>query len=81
MADTKYMLRYLPLFYVDLEQVVLYIAEKLCNPQAANELLDEVESAILERVPIAQAFEPYHSMKERRYLYYRIYVGEKGKYL
>ncbi len=72
MADTKYMLRYLPLFYVDLEQVVLYIAEKLCNPQAANELLDEVESAILERVPIAQAFEPYHSMKERRYPY--IYV-------
>ena len=81
MTDTKYMLRYLPLFYVDLEQVVLYIAENLCNPQAANELLDEVESAILERVPIAQAFEPYHSMKERRYPYYRIYVGEKGKYL
>ena len=36
MADTKYKLRYLPLFY--------------------------------------EEFEPYHSMRERRYPYYRIYV-------
>ena len=74
MADTKYILRYLPLFYEELEEKVVYIAEKLKNPQAANDLLDSVESAILERLPIAEAFEPYHSLKERKYLYYRIYV-------
>ena len=74
MADTKYKLRYLPLFYEDLEQKVVYIAEKLQNPQAANELIDAVEKAILERLPVAEAFEPYGSMKERRYPYYRIYV-------
>ncbi|MGN0350800.1 MAG: type II toxin-antitoxin system RelE/ParE family toxin [Roseburia sp.] len=74
MADAKYKLRYLPLFYEELEQKVLYIAEKLCNVQAANELLDAVENVILERVPVAEAFEPYHSMKDRRYPYYRIYV-------
>ena len=74
MADAKYKLRYLPLFYEDLEQKVVYIAETLQNPKAANDLIDAVEKAILERLPVAEAFEPYESMKERRYSYYRIYV-------
>ena len=38
MADTKYKLRYLPLFYEDLEQKVVYIAETLHNQKAANDL-------------------------------------------
>jgi len=74
MADTKYKLRYLPLFYEDLEQKVVYIAEKLHNEKAAHDLIDAVEKAILERQPVAEAFEPYDSLKERRYPYYRIYV-------
>lgn len=74
MADTKYSLRYLPLFYEELEEKVVYIAEKLMNPLAANDLLDAVETAILERLPNAEAFEAYHSLKERKYPYYRIYV-------
>ncbi len=36
--------------------------------------LDDVARAILERLPNADSFEPYHSAKERRYKYYRIYV-------
>ena len=74
MADAQYVLRYLPLFYEDLEQKVVYIAETLHNEKAANDLLDAVEQAILERLPVAEAFEPYRSVKERRYKYYRIYV-------
>lgn len=74
MVDTKYELRYLPLFYEDLEEKVLYIAEQLHNEKAANDLIDAVENVIIERLPNAEAFEPYHSMKERRYKYYRIYV-------
>ena len=74
MDKVKYKLRYLSLFYEDLEQKVVYIAEKLQNPQAANDLIDAVEQAILERQPVAEAFEPYHSIRERKYLYYRIYV-------
>lgn len=74
MVNEKYILRYLPLFYEDLEQKVVYIAEQLHNEKAANDLLDAVENAIIERLPNAEAFEPYHSMKERRYKYYRIYV-------
>ncbi|MBO5088306.1 MAG: type II toxin-antitoxin system RelE/ParE family toxin [Lachnospiraceae bacterium] len=74
MADMAYVIRYLPKFYEDLENVATYIAETLNNPQAANNLLDRVESAILERQPNAESFEPYYSVKERRYPYYRIYV-------
>ena len=48
MADIEYELRYLPLFYEDLEQKVLYIAETLHNEKAANDLLDAVEQAIME---------------------------------
>lgn len=75
MGNHIYQLRYLPLFYKDLEEKILYIAETLQNPQAANDLLDAVEDAIKRRVPVAEAFEPYHSLKERRYPYYRIYVN------
>ena len=70
----KYRLRYLPLFYKDLEEKIIYIAVELQNEKAANDLLSEVERAILERQPVAESFEPYRSLRERRYPYYRIYV-------
>ncbi len=74
MLSRKYRLRYLPLFYEDLDEKVTYILEKLKNPKAANDLLDKVEAAIMERLPVAESFESYHSIRERRYVYYRIYV-------
>ena len=74
MVNETYELRYLPLFYKDLSEKVTYISENLQNPQAANNLLDAVEKAILDRLLVAESFEPYYSMKERRYPYYRIYV-------
>ena len=55
-------------------QRLRYIAEKLKKPKAANDLLDKVERAILERLPIAESFEPYRTIRERQYTYYRIYV-------
>lgn len=74
MLNKRYRLRYLPLFYEELDEKVTYIAEKLKNPKAANDLLDKVEAAILERLPVAESFEPYHSIREHKYTYYRIYV-------
>ena len=74
MSRTHYTLRYLPLFYNDLENHVRYISEVLGNVEAASNLLDEIESAILSRLPAAESFEPYRSAKERSYPYYRIYV-------
>ena len=59
---------------MDLDEKVTYIAEKLKNSKAANDLLDKVEVAIMERLPVEEYFEPYHSVRERRYSYYRIYV-------
>ena len=74
MLSKKYRLSYLPLFYEDLDEKITYILEKLKNPKAAGDLLDKVEEAIMERLPAAESFEPYHSVRERRYAYYRIYV-------
>lgn len=74
MYDKKYKLRYLPLFYEDLDEKITCIAEKLKNPKAASDLLNKVEKAIRDRFPAAEFFEPYHSIRERKYAYYRIYV-------
>ena len=75
MYNNKYRLSYLPLFYRDLEDKITYIAKDLKNPRAANQLLDKVEKAIIERLPVAETFESYHSLKERKYQYYRIYIN------
>jgi len=71
----KYSLQYLPLFFNDLEEHVMYISTVLCNEKAATDLITNVESAILNRLPYAESFEPYHSPKKRPYPYYRIYVS------
>ncbi|SDA69801.1 ParE toxin of type II toxin-antitoxin system, parDE [Butyrivibrio sp. INlla18] len=76
MLNQKYTLRYLPLFYEELEAAVLYIASRLGNPSAAENLLNNVENAILERVNNnPEGYEPVPSRKKRDYPYYRIYVG------
>lgn len=75
MQNNRYRLRYLPLFYDDLNQKIIYISDVMHNKAAANKLLDSVESAIKERQFMAEAFEPYESLRERQHPYYRIYVG------
>ena len=63
----EYQLRYLPQFHLDLKEHALYIASSLMNPKVAEDLIDAAEKAILERLPVAEAFEPFHSRKERRF--------------
>lgn len=74
MDGKRYELRILPLFEEDLSEIVDYITFRLQNPAAAERLVDDVESAIRERLHCAEAFEPYRSVKERQYPYYRIQV-------
>lgn len=74
MEDKHYKLRFLPLFEEDLNEIVDYIVDRLQNPAAAENLVKLVQGAIQERLPHAEAFEPYRSAKERQYPYYRIYV-------
>lgn len=74
MKSKTYKLRYLPLFYKDLDEKLSYISDVLKNPAAARKLLDSVEAAILERLNMPESYEEYNSTKERKYPYYRIYV-------
>lgn len=75
MENKVYRLQYLPLFQQDLMEAVNYISMVLKNPDAALKLIDNVETAILERLNNPASFEPYRSVKKRRYNYYRIYIG------
>ena len=61
--DNEYELRYLPLFYEDMYEKVTYIRDKLLNPKAADDLINAVEKAIMERLPNCESFETYHSVK------------------
>jgi len=72
--EKHYKLRFLPLFEEDLNEIVDHIAYRLQNPIAANRLIDAVEEAIRERLPVCESFEPFHSKRERVYPYYRISV-------
>ena len=74
MAGKQYELRILPLFEKDLNEIIDYICDVLQNPIAAADMVEAVEKAIYERLTCAEAFEPYHSVRERRYPYYRIGV-------
>ena len=49
MAQNNYKIRYLPLFQKDLTEIVFYISNILNNPNAAENLINAVEVAILER--------------------------------
>lgn len=74
MNSKKYRLRYLPIFAEDLSEAVRYISHTLKNPNAAQKLADDTEKAILERLNSPLAFEPYQSLKLRKYPYYRINI-------
>ena len=74
MSEKRYKLSFLPLFEDDLNDIADYISVRLKNPIAADALVDDVQKAIRERLACAEAFEQYHSAKERLYPYYRIYV-------
>ena len=69
MHKDSYVLRYLPLFYEELEHDVIYIASNLSN------LLVDVEAAIFKRLKDGpEMFEKVPSRKDRKHPYYRIYV-------
>ena len=74
MNGKNYRLQILPLFEDDLAEIVDYISHKLKNPIAAENLVDAVEKAIYDRLPVAEAFEKFQSVRERKYPYYHIFV-------
>ena len=72
--EDRYTLRYLPLFEEELTDIVNHIKYKLKNPSAADNLVTEVEKAIIKRSLSPLSFEPCYSVYDRENAYYRIYV-------
>ena len=75
MDDKQYQLRYLPLFYEDMAEIVDYISNDLQNPDAALKLIDLTEQAILKRLDHPLSFQPIRSKRVRKVPYYRINVN------
>ena len=74
MKNDKFILRYLPKYEEDLNEIVDYIVFKLRNPRSALRLVDKIEKAIIDRLDCPLSFEPFQSIKKRINPYYRIYV-------
>lgn len=72
--EKKYKIKYLPLFYNDLDQITDYIMYKLNNEIAANNFVDELENEINKRAYNPEAYEKCISTRKRQYTYYKIYV-------
>lgn len=70
-----YELRYLPLFWDDLNAAVTYIANVLGNPAAAERLVDQVESKILEYRENPTIATVFQSRRPRPQTYYWFAVG------
>ncbi|HFI0403346.1 TPA: type II toxin-antitoxin system RelE/ParE family toxin [Streptococcus suis] len=74
MENKHYELTFLPLFEQDLNEAVDYIANTLNSPQAALNLVDEVEKVIFERLKNPAGYVPFPTLKKRPYDYYTIKV-------
>ena len=74
MAKDNYNIRYLPSFAEELNEVLNYITYKLKNKNAAEKLLDKISNTILNRSKSPESYEKYLSEKNRKYIWYRIYV-------
>lgn len=74
MENKVYKLVFLPLFEHDLNDAVDYISNILKSPQAARNLVEEVERAILTRLKNPSGYAPYPTLKKRPQDYYTIKV-------
>ena len=74
MDIVSYKLRYTQDFVDDLRRIVDYISITLSNPDAAQRLADDVRAAILQRLAMPTAFEPYRSRIELDSIYYQLRV-------
>lgn len=72
--ENDYVLRYLPRFEEELTDIVNYITYILKNPTAAENLIEDVEKAVIKRLESPLSYEPCHSIYDRQHEYYRIYV-------
>ncbi len=70
-----YELRYLPIFWDDLNGAVTYIKDVLHAPEAARRLIDETEQAILQHLGNPMSAPVYKTTRNRPLPYYWFGVG------
>lgn len=75
MEKPVFELRYSPLFYDDMMEIVSYISEVLKEPEIAKEYIDRIEIAIQKRCPFADSFPIYPGSEIRELPYRSIKVG------
>lgn len=69
----KYILKYSPEFYADINNIVIYIKYKLKNNIAAKNLISKVEKDIDKRSKNPESYEKYKTNANN--IYYRIYIN------
>lgn len=74
-SASQYKLRYLPLFWSDLNEAATYIADVLENPAAAERLVDAAEIAVLGCLKAPTMGRVYRSAHARERTYYWTPVG------
>ncbi len=73
--NSRYEIRYLASFSDELNSIVNYITNELCNEEAAEKLLNDVIEAIETRSLYPDIFEKYEKNTNLRKEWFRIYVG------
>ena len=74
-SQQRYKLRYLPLFWDDLNSAVSYIANVLKAPKATQDLLDKLEFEIFSHLEEPTLALVYKTTKNRPLPYYWFEVG------
>lgn len=75
MEKSNYEIEYLLSFEQELDKIMYHITYNLQNPKAAENLLDSINEAIIERSISPEGYEEYKNKRNRKYIWYRIYVG------
>ena len=75
MIKEHYKLEYLPLFWSDLQEIVLYIRDTLKTPMAAQHFVEEVKQGILNHLSNPTIAAIYPSIYKREHDYYWFPIG------
>lgn len=75
MAKNKYIIKYLPSFSEELNEIIYYITFILKNKKAAERFLNSVHNAIEQRSESPKSYEIYKGKVNIKYDWYRIYIG------
>ena len=74
MEKNDYIIQYLPSFNDELNEIIYYITYILKNKKAAERLINNLHTAIIERSKSPKSYEVYKGNKVRKHDWFRIYV-------